>query len=351
MANRAGVSQPTASRVLNGSDRKVGGVYRDRVLQAARALGYRPDIAAQTFARGTSPTVSLVVGDISGAFFASMAAELMRAARSSGLHVAVTLSGRDAARELAIVDELRTQRPRAIIFAGTALVDEGDNSRLVNALRRYESGGGRVLLIGRHGLPFASVDFDDRGAASQMGAELAARGYRSAFIVGRRSPLVAMRERVQGFQSGFGGTVIDHDEAASLTWEDGRAVVLEADPAALDQADVLFAVTDELALGAIAGLRERGLAVPTDMAVAGFNDGKTARDSFPPLTSAHVPLETVAAETIRLLHVSTDELRSVTVPTYPVMRASSPRLTPDGRTRQAASVGGTAAARPDWSTS
>src|SRR4051794_28651125 len=65
VARVAGVSQPTASRVLNGSSRKVAESYRERVLEAARELGYTPNLPAQAMARGTSRTIALVISLIS----------------------------------------------------------------------------------------------------------------------------------------------------------------------------------------------------------------------------------------------------------------------------------------------
>ncbi|WP_308465940.1 LacI family DNA-binding transcriptional regulator [Rathayibacter soli] len=69
VARLAGVSQPTASRVLNGSTRKVNESYRRRVIASAAELGYAPNLSAQAVARGTSRTISLVISGISDPYF------------------------------------------------------------------------------------------------------------------------------------------------------------------------------------------------------------------------------------------------------------------------------------------
>lgn len=326
VARRAGVSQPTASRVLNGSTRKVGGPYRERVLQAARELGYLPNVSAQAFANGTSRTVGLIVGSIMGAYFSALSAELMRCARSTGYRLSINISGRIPERELDIVRSLREMRPAAIVFAGTGLRDHADHRPMIEELTRFEARGGRVILVSRTGLPFTSVNIDDRIGAERLGRALGELGYREALTLGSSAPLSAMQERVVGFAAGLGvhgGRVESRD--TDLTWEEAYAVVSGLSEQLVRRIDLIFAVTDEVALGARAALRDRGLQVPTDVAVAGFNDMRTSRDVAPPLTTVHVPLDTLAEETMRLVTAPTGAtLASRIISTYPVLRASTP---------------------------
>jgi LacI family transcriptional regulator len=203
VARQAGVSQPTASRVLNGSSRKVAESYRERVLQAARELGYTPNLPAQAMARGTSRTIALVISLISDPYFSAMAAEIMKQAEAIGLHVSIAVTERQADRELDLVRELRGQQPRAIILAGTGYVDPPSEQHLVDELHRYEETGGRVVLISRSDLPFETVDFDNHEGSRQLARELAALGYQRCLVLGSDIPLLSMRRRVEGFVTGL----------------------------------------------------------------------------------------------------------------------------------------------------
>jgi len=328
VARAAGVSQPTASRVLNGSSRRVAPSYRERVLSAARELGYTPNLPAQAMARGTSRTIALVISLISDPYFSAMAAEIMKQAEAIGLHVSIAVTERQAERELDLIRELRGQQPRAIILAGTGYVDPPSEQALIDELQRYEETGGRVVLISRSDLPFETVDFDNHAGSRQLARELAALGYRNCLVLGSDTPLLSMRQRVEGFvtgltESGVTGTRV-HEPGFS--WAGAREYILSLSDAEARALDLVFAVTDDMALGALAGLRERGLRVPEDVGVAGFDDISTLRDVVPKLTTVHVALNAVAQEAVYRATTTDQPLTRRTVPAYPVIRASTPPL-------------------------
>jgi LacI family transcriptional regulator len=320
VARHAGVSQPTASRVLNGSTRTVAENYRKRVLEAAQELGYTPNLAAQAIARGTSGTIALVIGGISDPYFSALAAALMKQAETYGLRVSIAVTDRRVDRELELVRELRGQQPRAIVLAGTGYVDPPNGDELVAELRRFEETGGKVVLISRTDLPFETVTFDTHEGARELAAELAGLGYRRALVLGSGTPLLSMQQRVDGFVEGFGGTTtVAYPE---FSWAGTREFIRALPDDELAALELIFAITDDMALGAIAGLRDRGRRIPQDVAVAGFDDITTLRDVVPPLTTVHVPLDQVAEETVRRALDADGGGR--TVPAHPVIRASTP---------------------------
>ncbi|TDC14925.1 LacI family DNA-binding transcriptional regulator [Kribbella albertanoniae] len=328
VARAAGVSQPTASRVLNGSSRRVAPSYRERVLSAAQELGYTPNLPAQAMARGTSRTIALVLSLISDPYFSAMAAEIMKQAEAIGLHVSIAVTERQAERELDLIRELRGQQPRAIILAGTGYVDPPSSQALIDELQRYEQTGGRVVLISRSDLPFETVDFDNHEGARQLARELATLGYRNCLVLGSATPLLSMQQRVEGFVAGLtesGGTNV-RVQQPGFSWAGAREFVLGLSDDEAAQLDLVFAVTDDMALGALAGLRERGLRVPEDIGVAGFDDISTLRDVVPKLTTVHVALNAVAQEAVYRATTTDESLTRRTVPAYPVIRASTPPL-------------------------
>ncbi|WP_026162655.1 LacI family DNA-binding transcriptional regulator [Kribbella catacumbae] len=332
VARAAGVSQPTASRVLNGSSRKVAESYRERVLLAARELGYTPNLPAQAMARGTSRTIALVISLISDPYFSAMAAEIMKQAEAIELHVSIAVTERQADRELDLIRELRGQQPRAIILAGTGYVDPPSSQQLVDELQRYEETGGRVVLISRSDLPFETVDFDNQEGSRQLALELAGLGYQRCLVLGSGTPLLSMSQRVEGFVAGLvesgvadAATRVHHPD---FSWAGAREFVLGLTDAEVRDLQLVFAVTDDMALGALAALRERGLRIPEDIGVAGFDDISTLRDVVPKLTTVHVALNAVAQEAIYRATTTDTDLTRRTVPAYPVIRASTPPVSP-----------------------
>jgi LacI family transcriptional regulator len=318
--------------VLNGSSRKVAESYRERVLRAARELGYTPNLPAQAMARGTSRTIALVISLISDPYFSAMAAEIMKQAETLGLHVSIAVTERQADRELDLVRELRGQQPRAIILAGSGYVDPPSEQQLVDELRRYEETGGRVVLISRSDLPFETVDFDNHEGARQLARELATLGYQRCLVLGSGTPLLSMQQRVEGFVTGLAesgisdaGSRVHHPD---FSWSGAREFVLGLPDADLRDLQLVFAVTDDMALGALSGLRERGLRIPEDLGVAGFDDITTLRDVVPSLTTVHVALDAVAEEAVRRATTTDATATRRTAPAYPVLRGSTPPLTP-----------------------
>lgn len=323
VAERAGVSSATASRVLNGSEREVGEDVRHRVVAAARAVGYARALPVSGRATSASRTVVLVLGSVAGTYFATLASAVIREARALGLVVSIQVTDREHAREVLVARELVRMRPRAVIFAGSGRGDAESSAELVAELSAYERAGGRVLLLGRDDLPFAAVSFDNHEGAKRLGAELSGLGYRRALVLGSAVPLVGVFSRADGFASGFLGEGAEVQvRPILLTWDAAKEAVLALTDDELRGYDVIFGVTDEIALGALAAVRSRGLRVPSDIGIAGFNDIITLRDVEPPLTTVHVPLELVAAE-VMALAVSEGERATRNVEIFPVLRDST----------------------------
>jgi LacI family transcriptional regulator len=314
VAREAGVSIATASRALNGSARKVKDEYRDRVLEAAARLGYTPNLSAQAVARGGSSTVALLVSDIADPYFSAIAAGVIRAADAEGLVVTMAVTERDANREIELVRMLRGQRPRMIVLAGSRFTDEASRSVLVAELEAYAETGGRVVVIGQHDLPFATVAIDNAGAGA-LATALVGLGYRGFAVLGGPPNLVTARDRVAAFVAGLGALPARVVHGA-FTRDGGYDAALALD---LTGIDVVFAVNDVMAIGAMSALRERGIDVPGQVAIAGYDDISTARDVTPALSTVRLDLERAGAAALELSDADLAVSASV------VLRDSTPR--------------------------
>lgn len=300
VAREAGVSLATASRVLNGSTRRVADSYRDRVERAAERLGYTANLPAQATARGTAAIIALLVADIADPYFAQLAAGVARGADAAGLVVTIAIAERGPEREAPIVRALRGQRPRGLILAASRTTTSAADGTLGRELAAFAAQGGRVVALGRGAEGIRSVAIDNFGGARAMGRALTGLGYRRAIVLAAAEGVLTSDDRVAGFADGFGehGDVV-RVHRGGLTRESARASMSEALAVGVEPGTVVFGVTDVVAIGAMSMLREAGRVVGDDVALCGFDDIPTSRDVTPGLTTVRVPLEEVGFRALR----------------------------------------------------
>lgn len=300
VAQAAGVSLATASRVLNGSTRKVAASYRDRVEAAARELGYTANLSAQATAKGTSAVVALLVADIADPYFGLLASGVARGADEAGLVVTIAITERDSDRELRLVRALRGQRPRALILAASRS-SESSSAELRQELDALSASGGRVVALGPGAGGVRSVAIDNHGGARALADALAARGYRRAVVIAAEEGVLTSDDRVAGFTEGFtsAGGAVSRIHRGAFTREAGFAAMKTLLADGLEPGTVVFGISDVVAIGALAALREEGREAGTDIALAGFDDIPTGRDVSPALTTVRVPLEEVGYQALR----------------------------------------------------
>ena len=296
VADHAGVSLATASRALNGSTRTVNPQLQERVLASARALGYSANAQAQAMARGTSNTVAVVVGDIADPYFSSIAAGVIRIADERGLVVTLTATGADPSREQAALGALRGQRPRAVILAG---------SRVVESPALDLGALGRVAVIGTALDGVRTVSVLNAEGAADLARALVDRGYTDFAVLAGPENLVTARERTAGFLSVVPDALLRH---GAFSRDGGYAAMAEllADGA---RPGCVFAVTDVMALGAMAALRDAGLRPGDDIAIAGFDDIALVQDVTPSLTTVTLPLAEIGARALELALADSPDAR------------------------------------------
>jgi LacI family transcriptional regulator, galactose operon repressor len=327
VARLAGVSLATASRVLGKSSRAVRPALRDRVLDAAARLAYTPNPHARALARSASDVVGLLVHDIADPYFSSIVAGVTRVAEQQDAMVVLGTTLRDPEREIEYAAMLRAQRARAIVLVGSRTTDEAMTSRLATELAAFRSAGGRVACVGQEGLDVPTVRPDNRAGAERLAHALTGLGHRRFAVLCGPPELVTARERLEGFRAGLaasGGTARDVVEGA-FTRDGGYSSVL----ALLDrgtEATCVFAVNDVMAVGAMAALRERGVDVPGELSVAGFDDIATLRDTIPALTTVRLPLEEMGERAAALALLPSPPASPVTVSGEVLLRESTRRL-------------------------
>ena len=295
VAQAAGVSLATASRVLNGSHRSPAEDISQRVRAAAEELGYVANAQAQALARSATGLIGMVVHNIADPYFSSIVSGAQRVARESGSQVLLAGTDRNERAELSAVRAFAAYRTDAIILAGSR--GYHDDVALTEALRRYVANGGRVVTFGRSAFSQARiVEISNRDGARELAAALVERGIRRFAVLGGPELLVTPRDRVAGYRDALTAAGLQPLAVVSgeFTSQGGYTSALACwdrlAPADREGLCIL-AVNDLMALGAITAMRSLGQRVPDDVRVAGFDDIPTLRDYAPSLTTFRLPLQ------------------------------------------------------------
>ena len=299
VADRAGVSLTTASRVVNEGARRVGPGLAQRVNQAVTELGYTANLQARAVATGQSTMVGVVVHDIADPYFSSIAAGLIEAAEARQLLVCMSSTAATEVAEREYVALMRAQRARAVILIGSRTDDTAAREALRAEIVAFTGSGGRVVAVGQDLLGVDTVLPENSAGAEALARAMVAVGHRRFAVLAGPRGLLTARDRLDGFRAGLAAWNVPLEAAQVVHgpftrdggYEAMSAVLAAAGPEHEALPDCVFAVTDVMAMGALARLRAGGLAVPADIALAGFDDIGTLRDVYPPLTTVRLPLK------------------------------------------------------------
>ena len=298
VAQAAGVSFKTVSRVLN-QEPNVRAEIRDRVRQAAEALGYVPNVAARDLAGGRSFLIGLMFDNPSESYIGKIQTGAITRCRDAGYSLIVEPlePGDDARRTLdPILSRLRVD---GLILTPPIC----DNPVVLDAIERA---GVRYVRIApdrdADRAPF--VTMDDTHAAYEMTRHLLTLGHRDiGFIKGPPSHGAAAR-RLEGFLRAMGEaglTVpVGYIQAGAFSFRSGMAAAerLLAEP---ERPTAIFASNDDMALGVMWACSRAGLSVPTDISVTGFDDSEPARMAWPQLTTIRQPIADMSAAAVDIL--------------------------------------------------
>jgi LacI family transcriptional regulator len=291
VARRAGVSASTVSHVLNNT-RFVSDELRERVLTAMRELDYTPNAAARMLTLKRSHTIGLIVSDIRNPFFASVARGVEDVAQEQGYTLVLCNSDENAERETACLGALETRAIDGVLLASSGVASE-HLSRLVRA-------GFPIVLVDRDlpelGAP--AILLDNEGAAYGAVKHLIAAGHLRIAMISGRASISTTTERVAGYRRALREAGLEFDErllVSGLSTSQGGAaaanVVLDVHP----PPSAIFSGNNLMSIGVLQAIANRGLVVPDDVAMVGFDD-------FPyPWSDAFRPhLTTVAQPTYEL---------------------------------------------------
>ncbi|WP_460796517.1 LacI family DNA-binding transcriptional regulator [Microbacterium sp. GXF0217] len=325
VADLAGVSISTVSNALNRPGR-VSDELVERVRTASDRLGYVPLQAAQQLRVGRSGLLGMTVINIANPFFADMVAGAEDAAAAAGLRILVGNASDDAAKELDHLELFERVQVEGALVSPFGPVDAWQE--------RLRNQGVPVVLVDAvddtGALP--SVSLDDVAGGRLAAEHLISTGRRRLAFVGARSEVRQVRERLEGAQAAVAaheGATLEPIWASTATTHRGLAFGDElADRRPEDRPDGIVTSNDHLAMGLLHGLIARGIRVPEDIAVVGYDDIEFAAIAQVPLTSVRQPAREMgrAAAEILIARISGTESPDLTSVVYQpelVIRAST----------------------------
>ncbi len=286
VAQAAGVSVATVSRVVSGSSHHVRPDTRRRVMGAVARLRYQPNLVARGLKKRVTHTVGLIVPDISNPFFPAIARGIEDVANRAGFGVLLCNTYEDLAKERAYLNLLDKRMVDGMIFATV-----GANTTHLRMLRRR---GVPAVLIARvpEGVGIDAVLVDNRRGTREATEHLIRLGHRQIAFIGGPPTLPDATDRRLGYEQALAAAGIA--VTPTLIRDGGfRAEGGAATVGALLEQRVPFtavvAANDLMAIGAMEKLRRRGRRIPEDVAIVGFDDITFASLVEPRLTTVAQP--------------------------------------------------------------
>ena len=281
VAVHANVSVITASRTLRTPE-IVSPDMRERVKRAIKELGYVPNPAAQALASSRSNIIGAIIPSVANWVFAEVLSGMLDAAEETAFEVQFVTSRYVTERETSLLRVLATQRPAGVIVTGH---DQADDAR--SLLEGMGCPVVQIMEIGPDPIDMM-IGIDQAAAGSAMVEHLIAKGYRRIGFLGARMDPRSQR-RLAGYRAAMQASGLDSPDLILTTQEAtsvARGGQMLGDFLALaPDLDAVFCNNGDLALGALFEAQRRGIRVPQQLGIAGFNDLDMEASAFPSITS------------------------------------------------------------------
>jgi LacI family transcriptional regulator len=297
VARYAGVSTAVVSYVMNGGPRKVAPETAARVREAIARLDYRPNVHAQALRRGTTEMIGLVLSDPTNPYFVEFVAAITEAAFEYGRAVVIASARAGPDTEMTLIEDLVRRQVDGLIVA--SVFGRPD------LILRQSSRSTPIVFIDAPGpIPgYASLGTDGvRAAALAVEHFSEVHHHKTVGLVVGGMDNASADPREQGWQQSLRAAGLPDGPVARMAWsreggyQGGHRLLTSSSPPT-----AIFASSDLQAVGLLRAAHERGLRVPQDLAVIGFDGTKESEFSWPPLTVVAQPIQQMAQTAVRLV--------------------------------------------------
>lgn len=298
VAQRAGVSTATVSRVVNHPN-KVDSTTRDAVQKVIDEMDYRPNSVARVLVRQSSNTIGVVINRFSSSYYGHMLDGVERALFDVGFKTIAESSRETGSGELRAIDSLLDRQCDGIVLHSDRLTD----TQVIGLLEKHP----QIMLMNRLIPGFASrcVYVDNVHGGTLAASYLYEMGHRKVVLVTGPRAFFESTDRYKGFRKEWEKNGLSLNDAevveGDFTVESGRTSMLRILDENIDATAVFF-MSDEMAVGALEVCRDRGVRVPDQISVLGFDDMNIASLVYPRLTTIKQPLGGIGEAAGALAH-------------------------------------------------
>lgn len=298
VAKKANVSMATVSRVINGNT-NVKPTTRKKVLAAIDELGFRPNAVARGLASRKTTSVGVIIPDISNMFFAELARGIEDIATMYKYHIILSSSDQNLNRELDLFDNMLEKQVDGVIFMGGSVSEDH--------VKAFRNSNIPVVLAATvdESNEIPSVNIDYYSAIQDAVHHLVEEGnHKSIGYVSNNTGSSIERSKIQGFKDKLEDHKIQVPSHLIYEGDDTYQAGLKAAEyfLGLDESpSAIMTSSDEMALGVVHGAQDRGVKIPEDLSVVGFDNTRLSVMVRPELTTVVQPMYDIGAVSMRLL--------------------------------------------------
>jgi len=298
VAREANVSMATVSRVVNGNP-NVKPTTRKKVLEAIDRLGYRPNAVARGLASKKTTTVGVIIPDISSIFYSELARGIEDIATMYKYNIILSNSDQNTDKELHLLNTMLGKQVDGIVFMGGNITDVH--------VEEFKRSPVPIVLAAsvEEQAQTPSVNINYEQAIYDSVQLLVEKGHkRIAFVSGPMTEPINSVRKLAGYKRALEEAGIAFDDALVAEGDYSYDSGIEALAHLLEQSDkptAVIAATDEMALGVIHGAQDRGVSIPEDLEVIGFDNTRLSLMVRPQLTTVVQPTYDIGAVAMRLL--------------------------------------------------
>ena len=311
IAKKAGVSHTTVSRALRGSP-LISDETTKRIQATARNLGYFPSTAARSLKTNRSQAIGVIVSNIDDPYFSEILQGIEEIAQANNYSLFMAASQHDSAREASIVQAMRQHRVDGVIICSTTFSDEQS--------QHFSKYGVPIVVVNNQAVEDYrySIYHDDVDGSRQLTKYLIALGHRKIAYLGNSNSGRTTQDRLAGFRQ-------EMETAGLPTSEDYVYEIPGSEPEkSVSAVDYFFSLherptaivcfNDMIAIGMLKGLNERGVRVPQEISITGFDNIVFSNYTNPPLTTIDQPKRFIGQKAAELILSLLNTTSKISVP-------------------------------------
>ena len=297
LASKAGVSVNTASRAINGKP-DINPLTKEKILNIAKEIGYIRNAAAVALRTQKTKTLGVIIADNNNPFYAEVLSGIEAEAKANHYHIILANTRRNYQEEENSIDLLLAKQVDGLLIAPVQEKDE-DIHKLISSSVPF-------VIVGRD---YENISVDTVSNNELKGGYIATeylikKGYRKISFIGGYSYKSSARKRLEGYKQALKDYGISVDDnlisIGDIDMKDGYKSTKNMFDQGIDF-QAVFAYNDMMAFGAIKAIKERGLKIPEEIGVVGYDNILFSSLVSPPLTTVNLQKEELGKESVKLL--------------------------------------------------